>query len=177
MAVRIFHGGCHNCESQEQHGLYRCRGCRYFKAEWKKPNLYLPKKKDLMKIIDESFSAFQQSKQVNGRYKEEPKITKLEDGTYMARNDYGHVYYKAKSMRELEAILDLRWSPNKCRSDIADQLRNGCPVSLEFLESYGKDYLEELRTHPEYSGFIKDLIIENGLHELHPADAQEMFLF
>jgi hypothetical protein len=35
----IFHGGCLVCKSQKINGVDRCRGCMYFRADWKKPNL------------------------------------------------------------------------------------------------------------------------------------------
>lgn len=35
----IFHGGCLGCKSQQSHGIDRCKGCQYFKADWKKPDL------------------------------------------------------------------------------------------------------------------------------------------
>ncbi len=35
----IFHGGCLGCKSQRIHGIDRCKGCQYFKGEWKKPDL------------------------------------------------------------------------------------------------------------------------------------------
>lgn len=35
----VFHGGCQPCESQHIHGIIRCKGCQYFRAEWGKPDL------------------------------------------------------------------------------------------------------------------------------------------
>jgi hypothetical protein len=35
----IFHGGCLGCASQRIHGLERCKGCKYFRANWSKPDL------------------------------------------------------------------------------------------------------------------------------------------
>ena len=37
----IFHGGCLGCLSQKLHGINRCTGCQYFKADWNKPNLHI----------------------------------------------------------------------------------------------------------------------------------------
>lgn len=37
----IFHGGCLGCLSQRLHGLERCKGCRYFRANWANPNLHI----------------------------------------------------------------------------------------------------------------------------------------
>lgn len=37
----VFHGGCLRCRSQQIHGIERCKGCRYFKAEWDKENLFI----------------------------------------------------------------------------------------------------------------------------------------
>ena len=37
----IFHGGCLGCLSQRKHGIERCEGCQYFKADWSKPNLFI----------------------------------------------------------------------------------------------------------------------------------------
>ena len=34
-----FHGGCAGCTQQELHGTEFCFNCRYFDAEWGKPNL------------------------------------------------------------------------------------------------------------------------------------------
>lgn len=39
----IFHGGCLGCKSQRIHGIDRCRGCMYFKFDFRnKPNLFIP---------------------------------------------------------------------------------------------------------------------------------------
>jgi hypothetical protein len=35
----IFHGGCLGCISQRNHGIDRCKGCKYFRANWSNPNL------------------------------------------------------------------------------------------------------------------------------------------
>lgn len=35
----IFHGGCLGCASQRLHGMDRCKGCSYFRADWSLPNL------------------------------------------------------------------------------------------------------------------------------------------
>lgn len=35
----IFHGGCLGCKSQEQNGIGRCKGCKYFIADWSLPDL------------------------------------------------------------------------------------------------------------------------------------------
>lgn len=35
----IFHGGCLSCQSQQLHGIDRCKGCQYFKANWNLPDL------------------------------------------------------------------------------------------------------------------------------------------
>ena len=35
----VFHGGCLSCKSQQWHGIDRCIGCQYFKADWNKPDL------------------------------------------------------------------------------------------------------------------------------------------
>lgn len=35
----IFHGGCVGCKSQMLFGINRCRGCKFFKSDWSKPNL------------------------------------------------------------------------------------------------------------------------------------------
>lgn len=37
----IFHGGCLGCISQRNHGIDRCKGCKYFRANWSNPNLYI----------------------------------------------------------------------------------------------------------------------------------------
>jgi len=37
----IFHGGCLGCISQRNNGIDRCKGCQYFKGNWRKPNLYV----------------------------------------------------------------------------------------------------------------------------------------
>lgn len=37
----VFHGGCLRCKSQYIHGVDRCRGCCYFRAEWNKSDLSL----------------------------------------------------------------------------------------------------------------------------------------
>ena len=37
----IFHGGCLGCLSQRIHGIDRCKGCKYFRADWNKPNLFI----------------------------------------------------------------------------------------------------------------------------------------
>lgn len=37
----IFHGGCLGCKSQRIHSINRCKGCRYFKANWDSPNLFI----------------------------------------------------------------------------------------------------------------------------------------
>ena len=39
----IFHGGCLRCESQQIHGIDRCTGCRYFRANWTKEDLRINK--------------------------------------------------------------------------------------------------------------------------------------
>ena len=35
----VFHGGCLGCVSQKEHGIQRCTGCQYFRANWDKPDL------------------------------------------------------------------------------------------------------------------------------------------
>jgi hypothetical protein len=35
----IFHGGCEGCTQQKTHSTDFCYDCRYFDAEWHKPNL------------------------------------------------------------------------------------------------------------------------------------------
>jgi hypothetical protein len=35
----VFHGGCLGCSQQEKHGTDFCYDCRYFEADWSKPNL------------------------------------------------------------------------------------------------------------------------------------------
>ena len=35
----IFHGGCHGCTQQAIHSVDFCYDCRYFDAEWNKPDL------------------------------------------------------------------------------------------------------------------------------------------
>jgi hypothetical protein len=35
----IFHGGCLGCISQRNHGIERCKGCKYFRANWSKYDL------------------------------------------------------------------------------------------------------------------------------------------
>lgn len=35
----IFHGSCLGCISQRNHGIDRCKGCRYFRFDRSKPNL------------------------------------------------------------------------------------------------------------------------------------------
>lgn len=37
----IFHGGCLGCISQRNHGIDRCKGCQYFRANWNNPNLFI----------------------------------------------------------------------------------------------------------------------------------------
>lgn len=37
----IFHGGCLGCVSQQRHGIDRCRGCKYFRFDWDKPELFI----------------------------------------------------------------------------------------------------------------------------------------
>jgi hypothetical protein len=37
----IFHGGCLGCISQRNHGIDRCKGCKYFRANWSNPNLHI----------------------------------------------------------------------------------------------------------------------------------------
>lgn len=37
----IFHGGCLGCLSQRKHGINRCTGCQYFRADWSKNNLHI----------------------------------------------------------------------------------------------------------------------------------------
>ena len=34
-----FHGGCRGCTMQEDHGVTKCVGCQYFKADWNLPYL------------------------------------------------------------------------------------------------------------------------------------------
>lgn len=47
MAIRIYHGGCVECYSQETYGFRRCRGCRYKKAIWSLPNLFVEKETNI----------------------------------------------------------------------------------------------------------------------------------
>lgn len=35
----IFHGGCQSCNSQDIHGVNRCKGCLYFRWNWNKADL------------------------------------------------------------------------------------------------------------------------------------------
>lgn len=35
----IFHGACHDCTSQKNHGLFRCEGCLYFRFNLSLPDL------------------------------------------------------------------------------------------------------------------------------------------
>ena len=35
----IFHGGCHGCLRQDRIGVDSCYDCKYFEAEWNKPDL------------------------------------------------------------------------------------------------------------------------------------------
>lgn len=37
----LFHGGCLGCVSQRNHGIDRCKGCRYFRFSSRNPNLYI----------------------------------------------------------------------------------------------------------------------------------------
>ncbi len=37
----IFHGGCLGCISQRNHGIDRCKGCKYFRGNWINPNLFI----------------------------------------------------------------------------------------------------------------------------------------
>lgn len=37
----IFHGGCLGCASQRNHGIDRCKGCKYFRLNNSKPNLHI----------------------------------------------------------------------------------------------------------------------------------------
>ncbi len=37
----IFHGGCLGCLSQRNHGIDRCKGCKYFRFDGSKPNLHI----------------------------------------------------------------------------------------------------------------------------------------
>jgi hypothetical protein len=37
----IFHGGCLGCLSQRLHGLERCKGCQYFRGNWRNPDLHI----------------------------------------------------------------------------------------------------------------------------------------
>jgi len=38
--MKIYHGGCHGCRSQEYYGAGRCQGCQYRNAIWQLPNLF-----------------------------------------------------------------------------------------------------------------------------------------
>ena len=38
--MQIFHGGCHECTQQDKYGIKYCRDCRYYDANWDKPNLF-----------------------------------------------------------------------------------------------------------------------------------------
>lgn len=35
----VFHGGCFKCTQQKEEGVDFCYDCRYFEADWDKPNL------------------------------------------------------------------------------------------------------------------------------------------
>tara|TARA_R110000824_G_scaffold105368_3_gene249283 strand:- start:337 stop:759 length:423 start_codon:yes stop_codon:yes gene_type:complete len=39
-----FHGGCHRCVSQKTYGIKRCKGCKYFLADWSLPDLSIEDK-------------------------------------------------------------------------------------------------------------------------------------
>jgi hypothetical protein len=41
---KTFHGGCLRCNSQELFGVSRCKGCQFFKADWKLPDLSIIEK-------------------------------------------------------------------------------------------------------------------------------------
>ena len=51
----IFHGGCLGCISQRNHGIDRCKGCQYFKANWYKPNLFIKGEKSATIDSQEDF--------------------------------------------------------------------------------------------------------------------------
>lgn len=55
----IFHGGCLGCISQRQHGIDRCKGCQFFKADWSKPDI----------IIDGESSASLDQDDINDLFK------------------------------------------------------------------------------------------------------------
>ena len=40
----IYHGGCISCVSQSENGIGRCVGCKYFTADWSKPDLSIKTK-------------------------------------------------------------------------------------------------------------------------------------
>ena len=50
----IFHGGCLGCNSQRNHGIGRCKGCQYFRANWNNPNLHI-EGEESAKMNDEDF--------------------------------------------------------------------------------------------------------------------------
>lgn len=37
--MKIFHGGCVGCISQNRHGIEYCRGCQYYSCDWESPDL------------------------------------------------------------------------------------------------------------------------------------------
>lgn len=37
--LHLFHGGCHGCTQQKEHGPEFCVKCQYFDANWELPNL------------------------------------------------------------------------------------------------------------------------------------------
>ena len=39
MVMYLFHGGCHGCTQQEKHGTDFCYDCKFFDADWNKPDL------------------------------------------------------------------------------------------------------------------------------------------
>jgi hypothetical protein len=37
--IKVYHGGCWDCYSQDINGLEVCKGCQYYDADWSKPDL------------------------------------------------------------------------------------------------------------------------------------------
>lgn len=43
MVIKRYHGGCHECYSQEKYDISRCNDCQYKKPDWHKDDLSIKK--------------------------------------------------------------------------------------------------------------------------------------